>query len=118
MPRRPRVNLTGHPLHVVQCGHNREACFFADEDFLFWEYQADHRCCCDVIHVYSMALQMPVIICAPLEFCTGCHPCPALTAASPTASSRGQSAVATLRLFRGNPQVNKRVPGMVDSVRA
>ena len=30
MPRRPRVNLVGHPQHAVQRGHNREACFFAD----------------------------------------------------------------------------------------
>jgi putative transposase len=28
MPRRPRINLAGHPQHVVQRGHNREACFF------------------------------------------------------------------------------------------
>jgi hypothetical protein len=32
MPRRPRINPAGYPQHVVQCGHNREACFFADED--------------------------------------------------------------------------------------
>lgn len=36
MPRRPRINLAGHPQHVVQRGHNREACFFADEDCLFY----------------------------------------------------------------------------------
>ena len=33
MPRRPRVHLPGHPLHIVLRGHNREACFFAEEDF-------------------------------------------------------------------------------------
>jgi len=36
MPRRPRVNLVGHPQHVVQRGHNREACFFAEEDYRFY----------------------------------------------------------------------------------
>ena len=33
MPRRPRIFLPGMPIHLVQRGHNREACFFADEDF-------------------------------------------------------------------------------------
>ncbi len=34
MPRRPRIHLPGLPLHVVQRGHNRDACFFAEEDYL------------------------------------------------------------------------------------
>lgn len=33
MPRRRRIHLDGVPLHIVQRGHNREACFFADEDY-------------------------------------------------------------------------------------
>ena len=33
MPRRPRIHLDGVPLHIVQRGHNREPCFFAEEDF-------------------------------------------------------------------------------------
>jgi putative transposase len=33
MPRRPRIHLPGAPIHLVQRGHNREACFFSDEDF-------------------------------------------------------------------------------------
>ena len=33
MPRRPRVHLDGVPLHIVQRGHNREPCFFAEEDY-------------------------------------------------------------------------------------
>ncbi len=33
MPRRPRVHLPGLPLHIVQRGHNREACFFAEDDY-------------------------------------------------------------------------------------
>lgn len=31
MPRRPRIHLDGVPLHIVQRSHNREPCFFADE---------------------------------------------------------------------------------------
>ncbi len=33
MPRRPRIRLDGMPLHIVQRGHNREACFFCEEDY-------------------------------------------------------------------------------------
>lgn len=32
MPRRPRIHLDGVPLHIVQRGHNREPCFFGEED--------------------------------------------------------------------------------------
>jgi putative transposase len=34
MPRRPRLHVPGLPLHVVQRGHNRDACFFCEEDYL------------------------------------------------------------------------------------
>ena len=33
MPRRPRIHLPGLPLHIVQRGHNRDACFFGDDDY-------------------------------------------------------------------------------------
>ena len=31
---RPRIHLDGAPLHIVQRGHNRQPCFFADADYL------------------------------------------------------------------------------------
>lgn len=34
MPRRARITVAGVPHHVVQRGHNRQATFFADEDYL------------------------------------------------------------------------------------
>ncbi len=34
MPRRPRIHLPGIPLHIVQRGHKRDACFIAEEDYL------------------------------------------------------------------------------------
>jgi putative transposase len=34
MPRRPRIHLDSVPLHIVQRGHNREACFFSEDDYL------------------------------------------------------------------------------------
>lgn len=34
MPRRPRIQLDSVPLHIVQRGHNREPCFFGEDDYL------------------------------------------------------------------------------------
>lgn len=39
MPRRPRIALAGFPLHIIQRGNNRSACFFSDDDrgaYLYW----------------------------------------------------------------------------------
>ena len=33
MPRRPRLHIADSPPHIVQRGHNRAACFFAEEDY-------------------------------------------------------------------------------------
>jgi len=33
MPRRARLALPGIPLHIIQRGNNRAACFYADEDY-------------------------------------------------------------------------------------
>lgn len=38
MPRRPRVHLPDVPLHIVQRGHNREPCFFAEDDYLSYRH--------------------------------------------------------------------------------
>ncbi len=36
MPRRPRVVLPGVPLHLIQRGNNRQACFYAADDYQFY----------------------------------------------------------------------------------
>lgn len=39
MPRRPRTDLAGFPLHLIQRGNNRESCFLTDDDralYLHW----------------------------------------------------------------------------------
>jgi hypothetical protein len=36
LPRRARIALANVPLHVIQRGNNRQACFFADDDYLFY----------------------------------------------------------------------------------
>ena len=38
MPPRPRIHLAGVPLHIVQRGHNQDACFFADDDYLAYRH--------------------------------------------------------------------------------
>ena len=56
MPRRPRIQLNGVPLHIVQRGHNREPCFFSEEDYtsyLHWlgEALGDNEC---QLHAYAL----------------------------------------------------------------
>ena len=41
MPRRARLMLPGVPLHVIQRGNNRAACFFSDEDRSFYLFHLD-----------------------------------------------------------------------------
>jgi putative transposase len=38
MPQRPRIHLAGVPLHIVQRGHNRDACFFGEDDYLAYRH--------------------------------------------------------------------------------
>lgn len=33
VPRRPRIDFDGVPLHVVQGGDNREPCFYGEDDY-------------------------------------------------------------------------------------
>jgi len=56
MPRRPRLTLPGIPLHLIQRGNNRQACFFSDEDYhayLTWldEYARSSAC---QVHAYVL----------------------------------------------------------------
>ena len=56
MPRRPRVILPEVPLHLIQRGNNRQACFFLDEDYqlyLEWleEYARESGC---AVHAYVL----------------------------------------------------------------
>jgi putative transposase len=36
MPRKTRMYLPDIPAHVVQRGNNRDACFFAEDDYRFY----------------------------------------------------------------------------------
>ncbi|MFM9968799.1 MAG: transposase [Burkholderiales bacterium] len=56
MPRRARIRAPGIPLHVIQRGNNRGACFFADTDRQYYLHHlgrlADEFCC--AIHAYVL----------------------------------------------------------------
>lgn len=56
MPRRSRITLGGVPMHIIQRGNNRQACFFADDDYLAYlqwlgEYAKQSAC---AIHAYVL----------------------------------------------------------------
>lgn len=56
MPRRSRIVLANTPLHIIQRGNNRQACFFADEDYVVYlewleEYAAKYDC---TVHAYVL----------------------------------------------------------------
>ena len=56
MPRRSRIIVPDIPLHIIQRGNNRQSCFFADEDYLFYldwleEYARSTGCS---IHAYVL----------------------------------------------------------------
>ncbi len=56
MPRRPRLALPHVPLHIIQRGNNRQACFYAEEDYCFYlEWLAEYagRTGCQ-IHAYVL----------------------------------------------------------------
>ena len=56
MPRRPRLALPNVPLHIIQRGNNRQACFFAEEDYRFyldWLRQYADKSGCR-IHAYVL----------------------------------------------------------------
>ncbi|MCP4307803.1 MAG: transposase [bacterium] len=56
MPRRSRIHINGLPLHIVQRGHNRAACFFEDQDrlaYVGWLREALERERCQ-LHAYVL----------------------------------------------------------------
>lgn len=44
MRHRPRTHLNEIPLHIVQRGHNREPCFFTEEDYFTYLHWLTKRC--------------------------------------------------------------------------
>lgn len=56
MPRRARLLLPSVPLHLIQRGNNRSACFYAEEDYLFYldnlKLQAEQHGC--AVHAWCL----------------------------------------------------------------
>ncbi|MEQ1533568.1 MAG: transposase [Sideroxydans sp.] len=69
MPRRPRVHLNNVPLHIVQRGHNRQPCFFAEEDYhtyLHWLNEALRKEHC-ALHAYALMTNHVHLLITPTD---------------------------------------------------
>lgn len=56
VPRKPRMYLAGIPCHVIQRGNNRGACFFADDDYLFYKEVLKTACDKYAVQVHAYVL--------------------------------------------------------------
>ena len=69
MPRRPRIHLDGSPLHIVQRGHNRQSCFFGEEDYqayLYWLGEALKKEQC-ALHAYALMTNHVHLLVTPVR---------------------------------------------------
>ncbi len=67
MPRRPRIHLPEVPLHIVQRGHNWDACFFCDEDYgayLTWLADGLRNTGCQ-LHAYVLMINHVHLLLTP-----------------------------------------------------
>jgi len=69
MPRRPRITIPGIPVHLIQRGNNRQACFYAREDyrnFLEWlkEYAYESEC---AVHAYVLMTNHVHLLVTPTQ---------------------------------------------------
>ena len=64
MPRRPRIHLDCVPLHIVQRGHNREPCFFGEEDYHYWLNEALRKEDC-ALHAYALMINHVHLLLTP-----------------------------------------------------
>lgn len=69
MPRRSRIVFPGIPLHLIQRGNNRQACFYAKEDYSFYlewlhEYAIESGC---AIHAFVLMTNHVHILLTPAK---------------------------------------------------
>lgn len=57
MPRKPRMYMAGMPCHVIQRGNNRDACFFAEQDYQFYL-----ECLADACRRFRVAVHAYVLM--------------------------------------------------------
>lgn len=69
MPRRARIALAGVPLHIIQRGNNRQACFFTDDDYRFYldllSQCVQHAGC--AVHAYVLMTNHVHLLLTPRE---------------------------------------------------
>jgi putative transposase len=56
MPRKPRMYLGGIPCHIIQRGNNRNACFFAEEDYRYYLDHLSDACARYKVHLHAYVL--------------------------------------------------------------
>jgi putative transposase len=69
MPRKPRFFVAGIPTHVVQRGNNRQAIFFAENDYrvyLGWITKAAERRKC-AVHAYVLMTNYVHVLVTPQD---------------------------------------------------
>ena len=69
MPRKPRIYLSGIPCHIIQRGNNRDACFFCEEDYLYYLYQLSDACkrYCVQLHAYVLMTNHSHLLMTPAD---------------------------------------------------
>jgi len=67
LPRHPRNFLPGIPVHVIQRGNNRQACFYTDQDYaVYLDKLLDSSTTCKVnIHSYVLMTNHVHLLCTP-----------------------------------------------------
>lgn len=69
MPRGPRLDLVGVPVHVIQRGNNRTACFACEDDYplyLYYLHEAAARSAC-AVHAYVLMTNHVHLLLTPRE---------------------------------------------------
>ena len=56
MPRRARIQLDNTPVHLIQRGNNRGACFFAPDDYHFYLNHLADACCEESVQLHAYVL--------------------------------------------------------------
>ena len=69
MPRSPRLDVPGLPVHIVQRGNDRQACFLEDSDYSFFlhvlqEACRDRQC---QLHAFVLMTNHVHLLITPLE---------------------------------------------------
>lgn len=69
MPRRPRLTLADVPVHIIQRGNNRSACFFATEDYGCYLHHLHHLCQSEgvALHAYVLMTNHVHLLVTPHE---------------------------------------------------